>query len=427
VGRAVTARTLKILFLAYYFPPYNNIGAVRAAKLARYWHERGVELKVLSAAAQSSAPTLDNEVPEALVTRTSWIDVNALPRLVLGRRKVASEGYASESRALSRLGAVYRTLANFPDGETGWLPYALRAGRRVLGSWRPDVIYASARPFTALIVAQRLARAHAIPWFAELRDLWTERHHYPHPAWRRRLEGKLERAVLASARGLVTVSQPLAERLARFGKPVEVSMNGYDERDAPAPLGADFAGLRIVYTGTVYPGEQDPAPLFRALALIRERCAVRVEFYGRLPAEPLRRAAREHGAEDMVAVFPPVPYRDALALQRGADACLLLLWSNPAEPGVYTGKVFEYLGAKRPVLAIGAGDDVAGALLRGRGAGFVGADPHAIADWLLARCEEKRRSGAVAELPEAARSGLTRREQFERLDRFIAACLAGPA
>jgi glycosyltransferase involved in cell wall biosynthesis len=415
---------VKILFLAFYFPPYNNIGAVRAGKLARHWHERGVELKVLSAAPQPYDPTLSLEVPEALVSRTRWLDVNALPRLMLGRRRVAAEGFATGNATMAGLGAAYRTLLNFPDGEVGWLPYAVRAGRRLLGQWRPDFIYATGGPFTTLVAARRLARAHGLPWLAELRDLWTERHHYPHPGWRRRLERRLEASVLASARGLVTVSEPLAERLARFGRPVEVAMNGYDERDEPLAARPPFDGLRLVYTGMIYPGYQDPAPLFRALALLRGRAAVRVEFYGRTPPEALRRAAREHGVEDQVQAAPPVAHREALALQRGADACLLLLWTDPAERGVYTGKLFEYFGARRPVLAVGPGDDVAGRLVRERGAGLVSAQPEAIAEWLRARLEEKRRTGAVADLPEASRSGLARSAQFERLDRFIGACLA---
>jgi glycosyltransferase involved in cell wall biosynthesis len=417
---------VKILFLAFYFPPYNNIGAVRAAALARYWHERGAELKVLSAAPQPYGATLENPLPESLVTRTAWLDVNALPRRVLGARRVEAEGYATESRAVARLGGLYRTLVNFPDGEVGWLPHARRAGRALLAGWRPDFIYATARPFSTLLAASRLARACALPWFAELRDLWTDSHRYPHPAWRRRLERRLEARALASARGLVTVSAPLAERLARFARPVEVAMNGYDEGSQPAPARRDFDGLRIVYTGMVYEDDQDPVPLFQALALTRGKAAVRVEFYGRSGAERLRRLARASGVEDLVVVASPVPHRESLALQRGADVCLLLLWRDPAERGIYTGKLFEYLGARRPVLAVGAGADAAARLVREREAGLVSDAPRDIADWLLARWREKQQSGGVADLAPAACAGLSRREQFERLDRFIAACLAAP-
>ncbi|MNC93915.1 hypothetical protein D3C83_106490 [compost metagenome] len=76
---------------------------------------------------------------------------------------------------------------------------------------------------------------------------------------------------------------------------------------------------------------------------------------------------------------------------------------------------------------MGAGDDGAGRLVRARDAGLVSADPTVIAGWLHARWEEKRSRGAIAELPESVGSGLTRREQLERLDRFIDRCLEGKA
>ena len=92
----------RILFVAFRFPPYNTAGAVRAAKLARYWHQRGADLKVLSAAPQAFPDTLPVGIPEDRVTRTAWLDVNALPALLLGgRRRTASEGYFTERRAIS--------------------------------------------------------------------------------------------------------------------------------------------------------------------------------------------------------------------------------------------------------------------------------------------------------------------------------------
>jgi hypothetical protein len=414
----------RILFVAFRFPPYNTAGAVRAAKLARYWHQRGADLKVLSAAPQAFPDTLPVGIPEDRVTRTAWLDVNALPALLLGgRRRTASEGYFTERRAISALGTLYRTVANFPDGSVGWLPQALRAGRRLMDGWQPDFIYASALPFTGLMVARRLARERAVPWFAELRDLWTEHPYNPAPFGRGWLDRRVEAATLREARGIVTVSEPLAERLSRFGPPVEVVLNGFEARELVPAARATEGPLRILYTGMIYPGFRDPRPLFAAMALMREKAKIDVRFVGRSHRAALVGAARECGVEDLVSVSDTVPYEESLALQRAADVLLMLLWTDRAEKGMYSGKLFEYIGARRPILAVGPGDDVAGALVRARSAGFVGEDPEAIARWLLERCEEKKRGG-VADLPEGVSAGLSSAEQFARLDRFIEARLA---
>jgi glycosyltransferase involved in cell wall biosynthesis len=348
------------------------------------------------------------------------LDVNALPAALLGgRRRTASEGYFSDRAAISALGALYRTLVNFPDGAVGWIGSAVRAGNRLIAGWRPDVIYASALPFSALVVARRLARKHGLPWLAELRDLWTEHPYTPAPRGRAWLDRRLEAAVLRDASGLVTVSEPLAERLSRFGPPVEVIMNGYDPRDFPDATASSDGPLRIVYTGMIYPGFRNPLPLLAAMAKVRHKADLRLEFYGRSLRAPLVASAREQGVEDLVTVHGTVSYAESLALQRKADVLLMLLWNDRMEKGMYSAKLFEYFGSRRPILAVGPGDDVAGVLVRGRSAGFVSDDPEAIASWLLERCIEKSRGG-IPDLPETARRGLSRDEQFQRLDAFIA-------
>ena len=71
-----------------------------------------------------------------------------------------------------------------------------------------------------------------MPWVGDLRDLWVDNHAYPYPAWRKRIERRLESAVLRTASALVTVSAPLGETLHRFGVPVAIVLNGYDAQDS---------------------------------------------------------------------------------------------------------------------------------------------------------------------------------------------------
>ncbi|HZV26985.1 MAG TPA: hypothetical protein VFG00_11920, partial [Acidothermaceae bacterium] len=114
-----------------------------------------------------------------------------------------------------------------------------------------------------------------------------------------------------------------------------------------------------------------------------------------------------------------VPYRESLAEQRRADILLLLLWNDPREVGVYTGKLFDYVGAGRPILAIGTEHGVAAELIRLRGLGVAAADPLAIAIALRQWIDEKREAGQVAALPESTKAGLSRDEQFARVDDLL--------
>ena len=372
---------MRILLVSHFFPPFNSIGAVRTGKTAKYLRQLGHDVRVLTTADQSLQATLPLDIPASEVIYTPWLNVNRPVELALGGRgRVATHGYAAGSSTpnfVRKLGLFYKHLTNLPDGQIGWYPYAVSAGRRLMRDWHPDVIYASAMPVTSLLVAHALARGSGVPWVAELRDLWLDNPYLDLPPWRRRIEHSLEERVLGSARGLVTISEPLAETLRkRFAVPVEVVTNGFDPEDYPAAAApAQEDRVRIVYTGMIYEGRRDPSPLFQAVASLGEFVAnVRIAFYGRYLGV-VDSLAQRYGIRDCVEIHEPVPHREALRIQAEADLLLLLLWDNPRERGSFTGKVFEYLGARRPILAVGPADNVASTLILERKAGMVGTNP----------------------------------------------------
>lgn len=422
---------MRVLFLSYLFPPYNTIGAVRSGKTAAYLTRFGHEVRVVSAADQPLQPTLPLEIPQQNVVYTKWLNLNRPVEWALGgRKRVAAEGFVARGRSrrlLNRLGSLYKSAIHVPDGQIGWYPYAVQAASRMVEEHRPDLIFATAMPFTSLLVAHRLWRKYAIPWVAELRDLWTDNPYDEWPRWRGWLERRLERRVLSSACGMVTVSDPLAEVLRKkYGTETEVVLNGFDPEDYPKAQErpADDDCLRIVYTGMIYEGRRDPAPLFEALRRLGPSAArVRVDFYGRY-LDVARRQAAQHGVTDQVEIHSSVAYSESLGIQRSSDVLLLLLWDDPRERGVYTGKLFEYFGARRPILALGPKDNVAAALIKRRGAGFVSNDPSAIANQLRQWIREKDDRGSIPATSEEALFGLSRGEQASRLERFLLNTLA---
>jgi hypothetical protein len=348
--------------------------------------------------------------------------------LLARRRAALATGYIPQGAAssvVSRAGHLFRTLVYFPDEAALGLPRAYLAAARLVGAWRPDVILASASPYSALILAAGLSRRFGIPWVGELRDLWTDNQLYPYPRVRRRVEAFLERRVLQSAAGLVTVSEPLAEKLrARHGRPTAVVLNGFDPQDYVDNI-RPRAGLplQIVYTGQVVAGKQDVTPLVEAVHRLGAAARdVRVTFFGKflgLALQDAMRRAAELKVSNSFVIERPVPHHEALRHQREADALLLLTWNDRATPGVYTGKVFEYAGARRPILAIGKVPTVADDLIRERKLGVSRSSPTAIADQLHCWLELKRSGGSVPAVPAHNAAGLTRAEQTRVLADFL--------
>jgi hypothetical protein len=428
---------MKILVLTYHFAPFNHIGAVRATKMVKYLLREGHDVRVVAAADQPFPRTLLGEVDENLVTLVPC------PHLDRGTHQFAASQAVQSGKSSSRAVLLrwlrrllrwpyelYKTLLWYPDNVRFWRRRLEREGHRLIADFAPDIILASAPPFTPLLAASNLARAHAIPWVCELRDLWVDYHNYRYPRWRRRLEERLETQALASAAGFVTVSPPLAATLARrYRQPIAVIPNGFDAADYcfDDDVEVDRHVFTIVYTGTIYDGKQNIEPVFAALAELRDLpLRVELRLYGRALARLLP-LARRWKVDEYVIFGGQVPYREALAIQRRADLLLLLLWNDQSQKGVYTGKLFEYLGARRPILCVGEFENVASDLVKARNAGYTATDARGVAEIVRHLAQQKHALGRCADLPPETCRGFSREEQARELAGFLSRFAATPA
>lgn len=411
---------MKILIISPYFPPYNAIGALRIGKLAKYLESDGHDVRVVCARTKELAATLPVEIaaekvhavssysPDQLLNFRSGKDTSPRPNRPLHRKK--------------SLGAFATGLKNFylnffciPDRFVGWIAPAYFASNRVLKSWRPDLVYASAQPYSALLLGRWIARKHGIPYVAEFRDLWSDNHYLNRPAWRRRLDNWLERKVCADASLLVTVSEMLADKLrAKYHTPCHVTYNGFSETGVASGIPEKRQTLDIVYTGFIYPGKRDPGALFRALSSLGEDAEnIRVRFFGRRH-DFVRDLAEKEGVSHLVSVEGECTHEEALQYQSNADLLLLLLWDTPEERGVLTGKLFEYLASRRPIIVLGCKDGLAAQLVEDRNAGFVYRSQDELEEklrtWL-----KLHRSGGIGSVPAEAMEGFSREKQFSML------------
>lgn len=418
---------MRILITSFAFPPFNCVGSLRVGKTAKYLSVFGHDVRVVTAGKQPFPPNMPVEVSEQNIVYTKWLNLREPARVVLRESLQNIPGNTSpKSRAGSllkkNLGVIYRTLMYFPDPNIGWVPYALRASARLVKDWKPDVILASAPPPSSLVVAHKLSRKYGIPWVADLRDLWVDHHYYSQPSWRKPIEAQLERRVLSSAAGLITVSEPWAETLRiKYKKPTTVVLNAYDPHDYPPPEteAPKDARLRILYPGVIYPGKQDPSPLFEALLKLgRVAEQIRVDFYGFYQTVAKELVAK-YGLGHIVHLNPVIAYKDCLRMQTEADVLLLLLWNDPSERGVYPAKVFEYIGARRPILAVGQKQDAAAELVGKLNAGEVSNDPSEIAMFLERWIQQKRLLGEIPRLSKETGAGLTREEQTRILEHHL--------
>ena len=435
---------MKILIVSWYFPPSSTMGALRNGKLARYLLAQGHDIRVVTVKDPPHPQTLPPEVPETLVDRSPWIDINRVSiSSLLGRKstKVSDakapaeasskpKAHTAPKRRSSSLSKLYVRMTNWPDARVGWLPQAVRRGRAIATQWRPDLVFASGPPFTTLNAGYLIAKKHGIPLVSEFRDRWTNDTYWPPGGLRLAIESRMERAVVGYSTGLVTVSEPWAEDYRReTGKPTIAILNGYDPKDyppGPSPGAPDEPFLRISYTGSIYVDRRDPSPLFQALQIMEATPEqIRVDFWGTQPGHVYPLAER-FGVGPLVEVHGRVTNEESVRVQRTSDILLIMQWDNPREIGNVPGKLFEYLGAQRPILGLGPLEGVPAGIVKQRGAGVYCNDPEGIADHLRQWVSDKQRDGEIAQLPDSARAGYTRDEQYQLLERFLLAHI-GPA
>ena len=180
---------------------------------------------------------------------------------------------------------------------------------------------------------------------------------------------------LDNCHGIVTVSEPLAEVLAaRHKKDVHVVYNGFDSADYPKNIELTKK-FTITYTGSIYPGRRDPTPLFEAISNLSKRRAISladigIRLYG-YGQSAIKSLAEKYNIEDYVTCGGTIAYDDSLAKQCESWLLLLLEHNDLSAKGIVTGKMFEYLGARRPILFIGYEEGVASDILRQTGSGVV--------------------------------------------------------
>ncbi len=362
----------RLLVFSYYFPPDPSIGGARWSAMSEWLRRAGHEVTVVTS---RSSGAREEAGPWVLPT----FDVGAVgaARRLLRRSPALPAELAT---TVHKPPPWWFTDVVVPDEcLLTWCPAALARARRVVREREIDCVITSGPPNSTHLLAPLLGRQRPA-WIADLRDGWRYEalHSWPTRA-QDYLDALLERRALRAADLVVGVTRPIAEDArVRLGALSAYVPNGWNPaigeqlNDTTHPALARDR-VNVVYTGTLSgPRGRDPRPLFAALRrLAAERPAVaarlRVVLAGRLDTGE-QRLLETLDLDGAVEHVGSLSRGAAAALQRDADALLLL--TGPGHTSEATGKLFDYLAAGRPILALARGN-VAARIVRETGTGVV--------------------------------------------------------
>ena len=362
----------KVLIIAFLFPPSSSIGGKRPLRFARRLPDHGWHPLVFTAPPGTPSERDDSLLlalpPGLRVERgyaPAWMwGIRNLGDTIDRRLRPPTAARATAGAASGtggRLaGWVQRASDRFVplDADVVYLPHALAAASRLVATERPDVLYVSAYPYSALVLGALLKRRHGVPLVCELRDPWTMNVEFRprHPAVAA-LEQRLERWVFDTADRVVVTTDAVRDAYARLyphltANRIRRIYSSYDEGLAPGEPTGPEGPFTIIHFGSLY-GPRRALPLLRALARLRaERSlgpgATRFLVFGRLDHPDDHAAVRELGLEEDVTVSGKIPYAEGMAALRRADVLYLPAFGD--ETFYLPGKLFDYFMAGRPII-----------------------------------------------------------------------------
>lgn len=381
----------KVLIITYYWPPSGGAGVQRWLKFTKYFREFNYE-PVIYTAEDPEYPSIDEslyrDIPQNLtVLKTRIREPYKLYKWFTFQKKGhrINTGFLNQEKkkGLAEKFSVWiRGNWFIPDARKFWIKPSVRYLLNYLKNNPVDIIASTGPPHSMHLIGLEVSRRLNIPWIADFRDPWTKIDFYEDLMLSKRADRKhhkLELSVLNNASRVTVITNDMKREFNELGiDHIAIIPNGFDPDDfangdksesEPRELDKKFS---LTHIGTIVPS-RNPETLWKVIAeLVRtdEEFArdLNVKLVGAIDFS-VQRSINENNLGDWITNIDYLPHTEAIGLLKHTQVLILLINNSPFAKGVQTGKLFEYMNAGRPVLAVGPPDGEAGRLLEETGTG----------------------------------------------------------
>lgn len=351
----------KALIITYYWPPAGGSGVQRWLKFVKYFRDFGVE-PVVYTVENPNYPILDDsfskDIPAGIeiLTQPIWEPNNLFA--FFGKKKTESAGFLNPNPSL--FGKIVQYIrANYfiPDARKFWVKPSTGYLKKHLKSNKIDVVITTGPPHSMHLIGLNLKKELNIKWIADFRDPWTEIDYFQQLPLTKKAIAKhhyLEIEVLKNADAVLVVGKTMNEKFNRFNNNVITVTNGFDEVSTAENIELD-SKFTITHVGLMN-ADRNPKMLWGVLSeIVLENKEFTTDFelklIGKLDASVIADISK-HQLSKNVQVIDYMNHDKVLEFQQKSQVLLLIVNNVLSAKGIITGKIFEYLTAKRPILAI---------------------------------------------------------------------------
>jgi len=383
--------------IAYIFPPMGGSGMQRTAKFAKYLPEFGwapVILTVMEYPREEMDYSIMDDIPESVeIYRTPSFEPYRLFTRFVNKSKSnnklqigdINQKYSSEFSLKQR---TIRFIKDFvdslfiPDREIGWLPFALFRARKILKTESVDVIYSTSDPFTDHLIGYCIKRLSGKPWVADFRDPWTNYFRYDKSfRYRQKINRLIEKIIICGADRIVVISEHMRTFFREQYPEMDSSkfvviQNGFDTEDFNSINFRDIDNEKftITYVGRFSTPKNKNLLFFKVLQSILDSFpeleeSIRIIFVGLFSQEDWG-FVTSRGLEKIVETVGYQTHKKSIEYMLKSNALLLTICDERGMESMYNAKLYEYLAAKKPILALIPGG-VAEKLIRKLDAGLI--------------------------------------------------------
>lgn len=367
----------KVLIITYYWPPGSGPGVQRFLKMSKFFSEFDWEptiLTVNNGSYPSTDESLVDEVPKEIeVYRTKAIEPFTIFNLLTGKKGkqvgVGLIGLQEKESLVKRISLHIRANLFLPDARRGWIPFAFKKAKKLNKKLNFDAVVTTGPPHSSHLIGFRLKKRLGIPWLADMRDPWVNSFFnaaLPRTKLSKRIEQKYEDKVVKNADFITVVSPGLKTEFEDRNKNIDVVYNGFDQEDIPEIEKQKSRKFSLSYIGNFKPNQNVDA-LWEA---IRELCEeipgfkehFNISLTGNVDPG-IKKKLEEKDLLRISNIQPFVPHKEATKLMNQTQLLLFIVPKAEGNQLIITGKLFEYIAIRSPILSIGPMDGDASKIL----------------------------------------------------------------